>query len=104
MAAIGFYEFQYGKSGRLLPIAFVFLGVIVLSMNNTVLAGSKSIAKVVLIFLIASFLITIEPIHYSYIRLQNTSVIRLACIAFTNLIGIFLIVQFLFSSGSNKKV
>ena len=95
MVGLGYYEFNYGRTERLIPLIFVFFGIITLSMNNSVTGGSKSIAKVVLVINVASLLFLIEPIYFSYIRSQFDSVYRLITIGVSNLITIGLLSEFL---------
>ncbi len=95
MMTLGFIEFQYSKENRLLPLLFVFLGIITLSMNNVVVHGSKPVAKVVLAFILTSLILLIEPITYSYERYHMDSVYRYFGIGISNLITISILILFL---------
>lgn len=95
LAGVGYYEFKFGRTERLIPLIFVLLGVVTLSMNNSITAGSKSIAKVVLVINIISLLFLIEPIHFSYVRSQFNSVYRYIGIGIMNIVTIALLTEFL---------
>jgi len=95
LAVVGYYEFKFGRTERLIPLIFVLLGVVTLSMNNSITAGSKSIAKVVLVINIISLLFLIEPIHFSYVRSQFNSVYRYIGIGIMNIVTIALLAEFL---------
>lgn len=95
LAGVGYYEFKFGRTERLIPLIFVLLGVVTLSMNNSITAGSKSIAKVVLVINIISLLFLIEPIHFSYVRSQFNSVYRYIGIGIINIVTIALLTEFL---------
>ena len=95
LAVVGYYEFKFGRTERLIPLIFVLLGVVTLSMNNSITAGSKSIAKVVLVINIISLLFLIEPIHFSYVRSQLNSVYRYIGIGIMNIVTIALLAEFL---------
>lgn len=95
LVGLGYYEFKFGRTERLLPLVFVLFGIVTLSMNNSITAGSKSVAKVVLTINIISILVLIEPIHFSYIRSQMDSVYRYIIIGITNIITIGLLAEFL---------
>ena len=96
MTVMGYLEFQDNREARILPLLFVFLGIIVLSMKNTVAAGSKSVGNVSLVFILLSFFATIEPIFYAYERYHIHSVYRYSSIATANFITIILLINFLF--------
>ncbi len=103
MAGLGFMEFKLGDESRIIPLLFVFLGIITLSMNNTVVAGSTSVAKVVLVFILASIACLIEPIHYAYIRYHMPSVWRYSGILMINILTAFALIKFIYFDARVKK-
>lgn len=102
MTALGFFEFQLGEESRIIPLLFVFLGVITLSMNNTVSAGSSSVGKVVLVFILVSIICLIEPIKYSYIRYHMDSVYRYSGIMVINVITAIALINFVYVDSRVK--
>lgn len=99
MALLGYLEYSDAREARTIPLLFIFLGVIILSLNNTIIAGNKSATRVALVLVLLSITAVVQPILHAYERYHMGSVYRYVGILTVNIFGLIPLLTALFTKN-----